>query len=142
MELTIRNDGPRRSPVLEVRDEVSGTHGARLLVGPLDPGTSAAASYRLLTARRGILRIGPLEVDIDDPFGITETLRAPPASPSSPSTPASTTWRRCRRARATTRWPVPITPTRFGRSGEDFYVAPVHGRRRPAPRALAVHRSP
>ncbi|MEZ5208614.1 MAG: DUF58 domain-containing protein [Acidimicrobiales bacterium] len=122
VELTIRNDGPRRSPVLEVRDEVSGTHGARLLVGPLDPGTSAAASYRLPTARRGILRIGPLEVDIDDPFGITETrLRAagiteltvypriddvaplPPSSGNDPMAGAD-------------------HPNALGRSGEDFYA--------------------
>ncbi len=122
VELTIRNDGARRSPVLEVRDDVSGTHGARLLVGPLDPGTSAAASYRLPTARRGILRIGPLEVDIDDPFGITGTrLRAagiteltvyphvdkvaplPPSSGNDPMAGAD-------------------HPNALGRSGEDFYA--------------------
>lgn len=70
VELRVRNDGTRRSPVLSLRDSVSGTHGARLLVAPLAPGAVARSAYRLPTERRGVLSIGPLEVILSDPLGL------------------------------------------------------------------------
>jgi uncharacterized protein (DUF58 family) len=72
VDLRVRNRGRRRTPVLRLRDEVSGTRGARLLLGPLEPDDSARAAYRLPTDRRGILTIGPLDVVLGDPFGLTE----------------------------------------------------------------------
>jgi uncharacterized protein (DUF58 family) len=51
---------------------VSGTRGANLLVGPLEPGGVARAAYRLPTEKRGILQIGPLLVTLGDPFGIAK----------------------------------------------------------------------
>lgn len=71
VDLCVRNDGRRRSPVLAIRDAVSGTRGARLLVPPLEAGGTARASYRLPTERRGLLTVGPLEVQLADPFGLT-----------------------------------------------------------------------
>lgn len=71
VELCVRNDGRRRSPVLAIRDAVSGTRGANLLVPPLESGGSARAAYRLPTERRGLLTVGPLEVSLSDPFGLT-----------------------------------------------------------------------
>jgi uncharacterized protein (DUF58 family) len=70
VDLRVRNEGRRRSPVLTIRDAVSGTRGANLLVPPLETGGVARAAYRLPTERRGLLTVGPLEVALADPFGL------------------------------------------------------------------------
>ena len=71
VELAVRNTRASRTPVLRLRDPVSGTRGAELLVAPLGRGERTTAAYRLPTARRGLLRVGPLEVEVGDPFGLT-----------------------------------------------------------------------
>src|SRR5690348_2734749 len=38
VDLRVENQGTRRTPVLGLRDAVSRTRGANLLVGPLEPG--------------------------------------------------------------------------------------------------------
>ena len=73
VDLTVRNRGTRRTPVLRLRDPVTGTRGANLLIGPLAPGDSARASYRLPTERRGIVEIGPMQLVVTDPFGLAQT---------------------------------------------------------------------
>ncbi|MEZ5140922.1 MAG: DUF58 domain-containing protein [Acidimicrobiales bacterium] len=70
VDLRVENRGGRTSPVLGLRDAVSGTRGAHLLVGPLAPDATARAAYRLPTERRGILEIGPLRAELTDPFGM------------------------------------------------------------------------
>lgn len=72
VDLRVENRGRRTSPVLGLRDAVSGTRGAKLLVGPLAAGATAKAAYRLPTDRRGVLEIGPLKVAFGDPFGMAE----------------------------------------------------------------------
>jgi uncharacterized protein (DUF58 family) len=72
IDLRVRNLGRLRSPVLNLRDGVSGTRGANLIVPPLAAGGVARAAYRLPTDRRGILTVGPLHVMLSDPFGLTE----------------------------------------------------------------------
>jgi len=71
IDLRVRNLGRLRSPVLDLRDGVSGTRGANLIVPPLAAEGVARAAYRLPTERRGILTVGPLEVMLSDPFGLT-----------------------------------------------------------------------
>jgi uncharacterized protein (DUF58 family) len=73
VDLSIVNRGTRRTPVLRLRDAVAGTRGANLLVGPLDPGAGARASYRLPTERRGIVEIGPMNLIVTDPFGLAQS---------------------------------------------------------------------
>lgn len=73
VDLSLTNRGARRSPVLTVHDSVSGTHGARLNVAPLRSEASARAAYRLPTAKRGVVRVGPLDVEISDPLGLART---------------------------------------------------------------------
>jgi uncharacterized protein (DUF58 family) len=68
--LTVTNGGNRRTPVVRVTDPVSGTRGANLLVAPLQPGVPARAAYRLPTERRGVVEIGPMQVQVADPFGL------------------------------------------------------------------------
>jgi uncharacterized protein (DUF58 family) len=72
VEVRIRNVRATATPVLKLRDPVSGTAGAELLVPPLDHGAVSTATYRLPTDRRGIVRVGPLRVVVGDPFGLAQ----------------------------------------------------------------------
>lgn len=122
IDLRVKNLGPRRTPVLNLRDAVSGTRGANLLVPPLGRGKVARAAYRLPTERRGILTVGPLEVSLSDPFGLTTvSMRASGVS-------ELTVYPHVDDVR-----PVPQTtgndpmagaehPNALGRNGEDFYA--------------------
>ncbi len=73
VDLSLTNRGTRKSPVLTVHDSVSGTHGARLNVAPLRADATARAAYRLPTAKRGVVQVGPLDVEITDPLGLSRT---------------------------------------------------------------------
>ena len=75
VELTIANLGHHRSPVMALRDPVSGTAGAEILLAPLAPGQEISSTYHLPTTRRGLLQVGPLEVRTLDPFGLTRLVR-------------------------------------------------------------------
>ena len=82
VELTVRNPGSGRSPVLAARDPFDGgRRWARFLLAPLDPGESARAAYRLPTEQRGVFDLGPLELELGDPFGLaTTSMEAAPAT--------------------------------------------------------------
>jgi uncharacterized protein (DUF58 family) len=73
VEIRIRNLRRRPSPVLRLRDPISGRDSAEVLVPPLGWVGTAAATYRLPTERRGVHRIGPLEVLVTDPFGLARS---------------------------------------------------------------------
>ncbi|HEX4820055.1 MAG TPA: DUF58 domain-containing protein [Acidimicrobiales bacterium] len=122
VELSIRNDGERTTPVLRLFDPVSGTRGADLLLSPLDPDVVSRAAYRLPTERRGIVEIGPLEVIVADPFGLAAS-----STEGAPRTELTVY------PRVEEIVPVPHTsgddphagadhPSALGRSGEDFYA--------------------
>lgn len=71
VDLEVRNMGIRRSPVLNVRDPFDrGWRWARFLVPPLGAQAATRAAYRLPTEERGIFDIGPLEIALNDPFGL------------------------------------------------------------------------
>ena len=123
VELTVRNTGGRRTPVLAARDPFDdGRRWARFLVAPLAPGESARAAYRLPTERRGIFDLGPLHVHVEDPFGL--------ASMSQEGAPPT---RLTVYPRVDAIPPLPMTrgndphagadhPTALASSGEDFYA--------------------
>ncbi|WP_334144657.1 DUF58 domain-containing protein [Rhabdothermincola sp.] len=122
VELVVTNRGRRRSPLLDLHDAVSGTRGANLVVPPLPPTGAARAAYRLPTERRGILTIGPLEVVLSDPFGLTSI-----------ATRASEVTQLTVYPHVDQIKPVPQTtgndpmagaehPNALGRGGEDFYA--------------------
>lgn len=122
VDLTIRNLRANGTPVLRLRDPVSGTRGADLLVPPLGRGERTVAAYRLPTDRRGLLRIGPLDVVVSDPFGLTNvtTVAAPmveltvyPHVDEVPPLPYTTGHDPLAGARQ---------PNSLGRTGEDFYA--------------------
>ncbi len=122
VELAVRNMRASNTPVLRLRDPVSGTRGADLLLSPLGRGERTVAAYRLPTERRGLVRIGPLEVVVGDPFGLTNvaTVAAPPVEvivfphvdhiEPLPYTSGHDPLAGARR------------PNSLGRSGEDFYA--------------------
>lgn len=70
VELRVVNCGGRRTPLLTLRDPVGEGRSARVLLAPLGPTQSVRASYRLPTERRGVLPVGPLDVEVTDPFGL------------------------------------------------------------------------
>lgn len=122
VEVRIRNLRRHATPVLALRDPVTGTAGAELLVSPLDQGAASVASYRLPTEHRGIVHVGPLQVVVTDPFGLAmaSTRGAPRVE--------VTVFPRVDEIR-----PVPFTsgndplagalhPHALGRSGDDFYA--------------------
>jgi uncharacterized protein (DUF58 family) len=122
VDLTIRNLRATTTSVLRLRDPVSGTRGADLLVPPLGRGERTVAAYRLPTDRRGLVQIGPLEVVVGDPFGLTSvaTVAAPKV--------ALTVYPHVDQIE-----PLPYTtghdplagarqPNSLGRTGEDFYA--------------------
>ncbi|HEX9257899.1 MAG TPA: DUF58 domain-containing protein [Acidimicrobiales bacterium] len=79
VELAASNLGPVRTPLVKLRDPVGGTRGALLGLAPLRPQASARAAYRLPTTKRGVMAIGPLTVELSDPFGLVRrTAQAAP----------------------------------------------------------------
>jgi uncharacterized protein (DUF58 family) len=106
---------------LRLFDPVTGTRGADLLLGPLEPDVVARAAYRLPTEHRGVIQIGPLEVIVGDPFGLVSS-----------STIAAPVTELTVFPHIDDIVPVPHTsgddphagadhPSALGRSGEDFY---------------------
>jgi uncharacterized protein (DUF58 family) len=71
VELSLRNVDRIRSPVLAARDPFDGgRRWARFHVAPLAPGETVRAAYRLPTGERGVFPLGPLEIELMDPFGL------------------------------------------------------------------------
>lgn len=70
VELHITNRGRRSSPMVVLHDPVSGTIGATVSIAPLGGHDHRAATYRLPTEHRGLVRIGPLAGLLTDPFGL------------------------------------------------------------------------
>lgn len=70
VDLLLRNRSRLRSPVLRLRDDVSGTQGVELLVAPMRQHAGTQAVYRLPTERRGLVQVGPLRLTVTDPFGL------------------------------------------------------------------------
>ncbi|MGI9599405.1 MAG: DUF58 domain-containing protein [Acidimicrobiales bacterium] len=73
IDLTLRNRGGRGTPVLSAHDQVQGGRGASVLLAPLGVRKEARIAYRLPTNRRGRLRIGPLDLSLGDPLGLTRS---------------------------------------------------------------------
>lgn len=122
VELTIRNVGTARTPVLKFSDPVSRTRGAEILLAPFAPLASSHAAYHLPTEHRGILRLGPLTVEVSDPFGLARTSAVAAGRAEVIVYP-----------RIDSVVPLPQTaghdplagsehPTAIGRAGEDFYA--------------------
>ncbi|PLS76142.1 MAG: hypothetical protein CYG61_03670, partial [Actinobacteria bacterium] len=123
VELAVRNRASRRSPVLAASDPFDrGRRLAHFLLAPLAPGETAKAAYRLPTDTRGVYDLGPLELELADPFGLAR--RSVTAAPPTTLTvfprvdpieaPALT--------RGDDAFASADHPTALAASGEDFYA--------------------
>jgi uncharacterized protein (DUF58 family) len=82
VELVLSNIGRWASPVLMVCDQFDGgRRSTTVQLGPVRPSGRIAVSYSLPTERRGLFEVGPLEVVLEDPFGLAERrmTAAPPS---------------------------------------------------------------
>lgn len=61
------------SPIVHVQDHVDGAIAADAQLAPLWSGRPVQASYRVRTERRGLTPIGPLKVQVLDPFGLAKS---------------------------------------------------------------------
>ena len=76
VELAVYNPDERPSPPVEARDPFEGgRRWARFAIAPLDSGEVRTSSYRLPSTRRGVYRLGPLELRLSDPLGLATTSR-------------------------------------------------------------------
>ncbi len=76
--LRVRNVARVRSPVLALRDDVGPFGEASLQLAPLASGATRDAAYVFPTHRRGMHTVGPLGVDIEDPFGLVRSSTVQP----------------------------------------------------------------
>jgi uncharacterized protein (DUF58 family) len=73
VHLSAVNTGNRRSPTMQLRDQVGARHRTRVQVPSLSPGQEVEGSYQLPTATRGVLPIGPLRALVSDASGLLAT---------------------------------------------------------------------
>jgi uncharacterized protein (DUF58 family) len=70
VELSVRAAGTRTSPPITLTDPVTGTAGAIVALAPVPPGEPVDATYALPTEHRGVVWVGPLQLELSDPFGL------------------------------------------------------------------------
>ncbi len=72
IDLALANRSRRWTPLLHAHDSVQGSRGAALMLAAIRPGRKARIAYRLPTHRRGALEVGPLDLTLSDPMGLTK----------------------------------------------------------------------
>jgi len=72
VDIQLANLGRQSSPYLQLWEPVGNTGGAPMQLAKLAPGQAASAAYRVPTARRGLIRTGPLRALRRDVLGLTE----------------------------------------------------------------------
>jgi uncharacterized protein (DUF58 family) len=72
VQLRVSSPSRRRSAVTALDDLVDGRRRIRLLLGPVSAGEPVLTRHRLPAGRRGLLRVGPITLVTNDPFGIWE----------------------------------------------------------------------
>ena len=74
VHLTVANTGSRGTALILAEDRLPGVLGdpPRFLLGALGPGARRAVRYAVRPRLRGRFRLGPLSVQLRDPFGMTQ----------------------------------------------------------------------
>lgn len=111
-----------RTPVLRLLDPVSGTAGADLLLSPLGGGETASIAYRLPTEQRGVVDVGPLDVEVTDPFGLTRVRTRATGMNSLTVFPRVDPIPPPRQAAGPDPTSGAAHPSAVGRTGDDFYA--------------------
>ncbi|MCU0261326.1 MAG: DUF58 domain-containing protein [Ilumatobacteraceae bacterium] len=73
VDVIVHGTGRFSSPPVRLSDTVGTSGVARIAVGALRPGERVAAAYRIPAHRRGVLVLGPLEVERRDLLGLART---------------------------------------------------------------------
>ena len=72
VDIQLANYGRQASPYLQLWEPVGNNGGAPMQLAKLAPGHAASAAYRVPTARRGLIRTGPLRALRRDVLGLTQ----------------------------------------------------------------------
>ncbi|MGZ4671488.1 MAG: DUF58 domain-containing protein [Ilumatobacteraceae bacterium] len=72
VDIQLANLGRQSSPYLQLWEPVGNNGGAPMQLAKLGPGQAAGAAYRVPTARRGLVRIGPLRALRRDVLGLSQ----------------------------------------------------------------------
>jgi uncharacterized protein (DUF58 family) len=72
VDIQLANLGRQASPYLQLWEPVGNNGGAPMQLAKLQPGQAASAAYRVPTARRGLIRTGPLRALRRDVLGLTQ----------------------------------------------------------------------
>ena len=72
VDIQLTNVGRQASPYLQLWEPVGNNGGAPMQLAKLGPGQAASAAYRVPTARRGLIRTGPLRALRRDVLGLTQ----------------------------------------------------------------------
>ncbi|HEY7626572.1 MAG TPA: DUF58 domain-containing protein [Ilumatobacteraceae bacterium] len=72
VDIQLANVGRQASPYLQLWEPVGHNGGAPMQLAKLAPGQAAGAAYRVPTARRGLVRIGPLRALRRDVLGLSQ----------------------------------------------------------------------
>ena len=70
VRLEFENLAGTASPTVRIHEQVSGAGDARFNLAPVPGGSTAAGTYRLQAARRGVLEIGPTLLEDTDSLGL------------------------------------------------------------------------
>lgn len=73
VDLVLTNRHRWATPVMRADDQLSGRPGASVHLAKIRHGEASRIAYRLPTARRGELLIGPLDLTIGDPLGLVRS---------------------------------------------------------------------
>jgi uncharacterized protein (DUF58 family) len=75
VDLLIENRGTVRSPRVDLTEPVGTVNTAHMTIASLRAGDSVSAGYRVPAIRRGVLQIGPAELERRDVLGLATTTR-------------------------------------------------------------------
>ncbi|CAN5595561.1 hypothetical protein BH23ACT3_BH23ACT3_11220 [soil metagenome] len=75
VDLTIVNEGRTRSPRVTLVEPVGPRETARVTIAPIRAGQQLDAAYRLPASRRGVLELGPRELERRDQLGLAARRR-------------------------------------------------------------------
>ncbi|MBI4885168.1 MAG: DUF58 domain-containing protein [Actinobacteria bacterium] len=70
VDIQVTNNSSVRAPRLALWEPVGHKGGAPMLLAPLGAGQAVSAAYRVPTAHRGVVRVGPLRAERSDPLGL------------------------------------------------------------------------
>ena len=75
VDLLVENRGRLRSPRVDLTEPVGASNTAHMTIAPLRAGDQVTAGYRVPASRRGVLQVGPAELERRDLLGLASFSR-------------------------------------------------------------------